>query len=294
MPKSSASTNHPVFTSIEHEIIVLYAVWDMIGEMVNFDMFEKLASLENTNLMFSTSTHTRLFNVLLVDFLSSPQKDRSRGSLPFGLPPTPKSGRPSDNSYLYYLREICKSPRFDGDTGQLFSAVKSFCDWLDTECLVEKVWLAEISVSANVRASRLSLLKICGNIGKHNFSRLEANVGEIARILASSGAPIDEQQAFLALPSFYEWFHRNFFVYHSSTIAEFLNNLRWAIFRYLQPEFSRSYTRPEPQDIRYSFKYPEDCQQPLARSMYWDLMNNVREEPYFPTFTVTSSLKNQY
>ena len=110
----------------------------------------------------------------------------------------------------------------------------------------------------------------------------------------SSGAPIDEQQAFLALPSFYEWFHRNFFVYHSSTIAEFLNNLRWAIFRYLEPEFLRSYTKPEPQDIRYSFKYPEDCQQPLARSMYWDLMNDVREEPYFPTFTVTRSLKNQY
>jgi hypothetical protein len=70
-----------------HEVIILYAVWDMIAEMVNFNMFEKLASHEKTNLMFSTSTHARLFNVLLVDFFSSPQKNRSRGSLPFGLPP---------------------------------------------------------------------------------------------------------------------------------------------------------------------------------------------------------------
>jgi len=262
--------------------------------MVNFEMFDRLASHENTNVMFSTPTHTRLFNVLLADFLSAPQKDRRRGSLPFGLPATPKDGRPSERCYLHYLRELCKSPCFSSDTGQLSKAVESFCDWLDTECLVDGVWLSEISVAANVRAPRLQLLKICGNISKHNFSRLEANVREIIDIFEKSGAPIDEQQAFLALPSFYEWFHRNFFIYHSSTIAEFLNNLRWAIFAYLRPEFVRSYTPPEPGDMRYAYKYPDNCRQPLARSMYWDLMNNIRQEPYFPLFTATRSLKSQY
>lgn len=75
MPKSPAPTNRPIFTGIEHEVIILYAVWDMIDEMVNFNMFEKFAGREDTSLMFSTSTHTHLFNVLLADFLSSPQKN---------------------------------------------------------------------------------------------------------------------------------------------------------------------------------------------------------------------------
>jgi hypothetical protein len=294
MTESAESPEPTKFSELEREVIILYAVWSMIDELVNFEMFELLASTENTNLMFSTATHARLFNVLLADFLSSPQKDRKRGTLPFGLPPTPREGVLSQQSYLYYLSGLCEDPKLDKRTEALANAVSSFRDWLDAECVVPEVWLAEIGVQANVRAPRLELLKICGNIGKHNFSRLEVNVRDIMRILENSGQPLTEQQAFIALPSFYEWFHRHFFVYHSSTIAEYLNNLRWALFGYLRHEFQRSFVPPAKGDIVYSFMVPEDCQQPLAREMYWGLMNHVRGKPYFPAFTVTKSLKMQY
>jgi hypothetical protein len=105
--------------------------------------------------------------------------------------------------------------------------------------------------------------------------------------------PLDKQQAFLALPSFYEKFHDDFFVYHSSTIAEYLNNIRWSIYRYLQAEFSRSYCPSPPGDFRYKFSYPENCQQTLARSMYWALMNHMRQRPYFPEFSVSQSFKKE-
>ncbi len=74
------------FSSIEHEIISLYAVWDMIDDMVNFDMFEGVSTNADTNVLLSTSTHTRLFNILLADFLAVPQADCNRKTLPFGLP----------------------------------------------------------------------------------------------------------------------------------------------------------------------------------------------------------------
>lgn len=282
------------FSSLEHEVISLYAVWDMIDEMVNYEMFVALPSRVDTNVMFSTSTHTRLFNVLLADFLAVPRADRNRKTLPFGLPRPPRGGAPSDDTFLFYLEHICVAPSFPGDAMPLHKIVTEFRQWLDAECVVPNVWLSEISIEADIRATRLSLLKICGNIGKHNFSKLEVCVRDIRDILGRSGAAVDEQQAFRALPSFYEWFHRNFFVYHSSTIAEFLNNLRWAIYRYLKPEFERSYIPPQGPDPRYSYTYPVDCRQPLAKSMYWELMNKTRREPYFPAFSVSRSFKTQY
>ncbi|WP_277038907.1 hypothetical protein [Caballeronia mineralivorans] len=63
MSKSSASKNHPNFTGIEREIIILCAVWDMIGKMVNFNMFEKLVSRENTPIMSASISGSASLNV---------------------------------------------------------------------------------------------------------------------------------------------------------------------------------------------------------------------------------------
>ena len=43
------------------------------------------------------------------------------------------------------------------------------------------------------------------------------------------------------MENFADWFLDDIFVYHSSPIGEFLNNIRWAIYEYLQPEFRRSW-----------------------------------------------------
>src|SRR5215218_1142153 len=55
-----------------------------------------------------------------------------------------------------------------------------------------------------------------------------------ARFMAESKMRLD---ALLALADFYEKFHTDILNYHASTIAEFLNNIRWGIYEYLQPEF---------------------------------------------------------
>lgn len=282
------------FTDTEHEIIVLYAVWRMIDEMVNYGMFVKFNKTKDTNLLFETAAHKRLFNILLSDFLSAPSKHRNSKSMPFGLHKIPAGMQLSASSFLFYLENVTNNPLFGGDILPLRRVVQEFKLWLDEECTVDGVWLSSINVEVDLRAPRFQLLKICGNIGKHNFSRLEVNVLEIKEILSRNGKVIDVQQAYMALDDFYEWFHDHFFAYHSSTIAEFLNNIRWAIFRYLQKQYARSYIPPKSGDPRYSYSYPPDCNQPIARGMFWDLMNSVRSKPDFPEFSVSSSSKSLY
>ncbi len=57
----------------------------------------------------------------------------------------------------------------------------------------------------------------------------------------------------LALGDFYERFHTDILNYHSSTIAEFLNNIRWGIYEYLQPEFRRSIVWEESNPRKYRY-----------------------------------------
>jgi hypothetical protein len=73
-----------------------------------------------------------------------------------------------------------------------------------------------------------------------------------------------------------------------------LNNIRWGIYDYLEPEFSRSYTKADAAALWYEFDYPDAFASGLARAMYWGLMNWVRATPYMPRFEVTEYLKMQY
>ena len=54
----------------EQECIVLNSAWEMIDGMVNWAMFVRNDRTDPTNLTFETSQHSRLFIVLLGDFLS--------------------------------------------------------------------------------------------------------------------------------------------------------------------------------------------------------------------------------
>ncbi len=280
------------FNETEQEAIILNAMWGMIDDMVNYEMFVKAERTTDVVLMFSTSTHMRLFNVLLVDFLSQPQP-RQGGSVPFDLPQPPPNARQADLTHLFYLRQVCAAPKLGPDASMIAGPLDGFSDWLEAEAVVEKVWLPSINTELDFRIGRLQFMKICGDIAKHNFLRLSQNVKRLRQVLEANSHSIDEGQAYLVLPEFYEWFHRNIFAYHSSTIAEYLNNLRLGIFAYLQPEFARAYHEVEPRPM-YRFHIPSAITHPLAKEMYWELMNMVRARPYMPRFEVSRYAKMHY
>lgn len=289
----TASDEEITYTDTEQEIIILRAVWDLIDGMVNYQIFEKDHGKVGAELKFKTPSAARLFNILLADFLSKPKKYRSKKE-PFNLPKAPKEPTDIDRTFLFYLRHLCDNPILNKESGRIQKPMERFIDWLEGECFVEKVWFGSIDIEMDIRVKRLLLLKICGNIAKHSFAGLGWCVERIKEVLEENGKEIDSGQGFLILPEFYEWFHDDILNYHATMIAEHLNNIRWGIFDYLQPEPSQSFEKADPHPINYRFNYPDDCLHPLAKAMYWDLMNQVRTPPYFPIFTTSKWLRKRY
>lgn len=281
---------------VEQECIILNSVWQMVDDMVNWAMFVKHDRTEPTNMMFETSQHSRLFVILLGDFLSQLRAFKGQ-PIPLGLRAPPSNARPSDLTFLYYMMQVCANPQFAPQASNLQTCTETFATWLEEEFVASGVNLHAINVVADIRVPRYRYIKICGDIAKHNLARLSTNVAHIRRLLDASGHPVSEQDAYLAVDNFFEWFHADIFIYHSSQIAEFLNNIRWAIFDYLQPEYTRSWHRPAGADLdslRYAYYYPPGCDEPLARAMYWNLMNRVRGKPWVHRFVVHESFKQRY
>jgi len=118
------------------------------------------------------------------------------------------------------------------------------------------------------------------------------NARHLRKLLRNAGHEVTEEESYLAIPNFFAWFFDDCFMYSLSRIAEFLNEIRWAIFDYLQPEYRRAW-RPV-DDVVYEYDIPPPITQPAARAMYWDLMNRVRHRPWIPRFVVTEYLKMRH
>lgn len=277
------------YSSLDREIIILAAAWDLIGSMVHYAHFEKEHAVKNAALMFRTREASKLFLIILADFLSLPRDGT------FGLS-RPTAEGSLGQTYLGLLLNVASAPSFKGDVTLLVSSAKSFAEWLDGFAEVEDVWLPSIERNGTLRVRRMDYLKICGTISKHGFTRLGDVVGKLRTILAANGTAIDEGQSYLVIPEFQEWFQENIFIASSTRVAWHLNEIRWGIYHYLVSEFRRAYI---PTDVisgaqMYRYDVPPEITDPLVRSVYWDLMNNVRSPPYFPRFTVNPYMWGVY
>jgi hypothetical protein len=126
------------FSALDREIITLAAVWDLIGSMVHYGHFVKEHRVENPTLMFKTREASKLFLIILADFLSLPRD----GTL--GLS-KPKAEGSMGKTYLGHLQRVIADPKFPGDNTLLASSSKTFADWLDGFAVVENVWLPSIN-----------------------------------------------------------------------------------------------------------------------------------------------------
>ena len=263
----------------EVEVILLKAVKEIIDSLVNFEMLELVGQDPDSQILFRTSTHQKFFNIMLVDFLSA----------------TDERAPVRRTSYLSGLRSIANRPAFDIENSieSLRAATADFVNWLEQE--VEVVtWFPSISIETPLKLSRLAFLKMCGNISKHNFLRAIGVAEELRGVLAKNGIQVQLEEALVSLAEFYERFHTDILNYHSSTIAEFLNNVRWGIYEYLQPEFQRSIVWEGGDPPKYRYTYPDEVAAQFAKDCYWDLMNEVRSPPYVRRFHVTKWLKLRY
>lgn len=286
------------FTKLEQEAIILNAVMGMVDDMVNYAIFCSLGERrENTNLLPQTSDTLRQFAILLRDFLS-PVKSLNKNPMPFGLPePTQKNSRATDNTTLFYLARICKNPLIGTDVTCITKLVYDFTEWLEASAFVPKVWLANIGVEVDLTIKRIDFIRMGGDIGKHNFLRLGGQAAKLQKILNENGVMIDESQAYAALPDCWDWFHTHLFGYHASTIAEFLNNIRYAIRLYVTPVAKARYRITGKIDDHldmYTYDRPAEIVNEFAWAQYYSLLDSTWRRPNFPPFSVTQSLKNQF
>ena len=282
--------------AIEQECIILNSVWAMIDDMVNWAIFVRPELSDFSHLRFESPGHAELFNIRLGDFLSQLRAFKGQ-PIPFGLNTPPSNTSPTNLTFIFHLRQVVTDPRLGGDAAGLGVATEAFASWLEGDFFAEGVNLADINVVADIRISRQRYLKICGDIAKHHLARLAANAKQVRDLLHASGHPITEQDSYLALPSFYEWFHRDIFIYHSSLIAKFLNDIRWQVYSYLQPEFNHSWHLKDEwigSFQPYGYVYPADCCEPVARAMYWEVMNRVRGRPWITPFEIDDAFKLRY
>jgi hypothetical protein len=268
---------HP--NAIEEEVVLLKAINELIDSMVNSELLALIGNDPDSQILFHSNIQQRFFNIILVDFLSQTDKRAP-------IKPT---------SYLAGLNTICKNPSFNvaNSVRALEKATKQFVEWLEQEVKVD-ICLPSIDEKTTLKISRITFLRMCGNISKHNFLRLGRVANELKEALNQSSISIEIDDALLLLANFYERFHVDIFNYHSSTIAEFLNNIRWGIYEYLQPEFQRSIVWGEGDPPKYQYTYPEGLNSNFARECYWELMNEVRNPPYVRRFEVTKWLKLRY
>jgi hypothetical protein len=267
------------YSKTEEEVIVLRVITDLIDSLINYSIFKVVGESPTANILFHTSTHQKLFNILLVDLLSKTD-ERLLGR---------------KVSYLDALCEICNQPSFDvkGSIAGLKSAVASFANWLAFEPTVD-AWLPSITSEVKLTLPRSTFIRICGNVSKHSLLRQSQPARDLKTLLENAGVSLTLNEAVLALEDFYERFHSDIFNYHSSTIAELLNEIQWGAYDYLLPEYQRSYVYDGGPMLRYHFCHPNEVQSDLAKSLYEDLMNWIRCKPIVEKFTVTKYLKMRY
>jgi hypothetical protein len=269
-------------TPLEQEIITLKAVMDMIGDMVNHEVMTFHFSDTDTSIMFKTMTHMAFFNIILVDLLSKPSGFFS-----------------NDKSYFDRLEEICVNPSMGNtqDIRELAEAVCAFARWLSEEVPVQNRWFPSLNLQIDLRIKRNIFIGICGNIAKHNFTQLTRQADRLRRVFCENGQAVSLDKCILALQDFREQFYKDIFHYHSSTIAEFLNNIRWGVHSYAAPVRERCVENCYDEELHlnaYKYHCPGGVNSDLGKACYWSLMDDVRQRPYIRRFEVTKYLKMRY
>lgn len=267
-------------TPTDTEVIGLSAASSSLNSMVNFRLLQLFGSGSDVEVRFNTSECQQLFSIFFGDFL-----ERVDSAL---------SG-PDKINCLELLQRICQTPQLNEDATIEFlrEPVSDLAEWLGTEIKV-KTWLPSIDQELEIQLRRQEFIAVCGNISKHNFARLTITAGKLAGILKRAGTDLTEIETLPVLDDFYTQFHENVFNYHGGMIAQLLNNVRWGIHEYLQPQYLRAYTPPPPSQIMYSYRQPPSLTVAFARLCFEDLMNDVRRKPYLPRFTILPYLVERY
>lgn len=262
----------PMLSDPEREVVVLSSVMDIIDDMVNHVIFSFPGRGTILQPFPKTSTTQAYFALRLSDFLS--QTDRDIGI--------------AKVSCLGHLAQIVESPSL-GDATGLRASVKQFVDWLNEKKTFANVWLPTLDIQTSLTPSRLSWLKVTGNLQKHDALRSTGTAEDIVKWLSEQGHTVHRMDVLGALDDFREWLAQDALSAYIPKVGFLLNELRWETFEYLRPYYQKHYVTAWENDLqfdRYSFTADLRITTPFACGQRHALLNWVRKEPIVTRFSV--------
>ncbi|KAG9613501.1 hypothetical protein KCV01_g1158, partial [Aureobasidium melanogenum] len=262
----------PTLSTAEREAVVLASTMGIIDDMVNHVIFSFLGEGEHRQPMPTTATARSYFALRLSDFLSQTDKD-------IGIPTIP---------YLRHLSQIVQQPSF-GDPAPLRQVIHPLSTWLRERKTFNKVWLPTLSIEVNLSPTRLSWLKVAGNLQKHDVLRSTGTAREIAEWLADADHDLGHMEILGALDDFRSWLTDDAFSAYIVPLAYWLNELRWATFGYLLPYYNVNYVQSWDEHLqfhRYRFEDDPRVTTPFAKAQRHELLNWIRKHPIVARFSV--------
>ncbi|QWT22082.1 hypothetical protein KPL74_08755 [Bacillus sp. NP157] len=265
----------------EREAIGLCVCTAALDDLVNHDLMQLTINGDGEmEVRFHARAHRSLFLIRLLDFVS---EKGSAGLL--GV----------KSSCLDVLEQVADQPVLGDQCGGegLAAAVVALKSWMDAP-ITPTVWLPSIGTNARLSVTRHQLLEISGNQAKHNPSRLSAVSGKLQAILGAAGHQVAIDKVPFALGDLRDHLEGNLFIYYATWIAELLNNVRWAIHRYLEPVYRTVYRKESRFEGDYTFALPPGLTRGSAPHMWFhDLMNHVRSGPIVPPFRAWRFLREE-
>lgn len=283
VPPNQALTMHS-YSPETKEVIALSVSLDALERMVNHSLFEFLPLSDGSDQVearFKDAPHLQLFYIRLLDFaLEGGSKEL------FG----------EKISCLDLLKNIGNNPKLSTSESarDLSICVTELRDWLET-VIHPNLWLAEMDINVRLSVTRLQLLKITGNQAKHNLGRLTGVAAQVRESLKAHGHEVAPEAAPFALEGFREHLEQNLFIYYGSWLAELINNLTWAIYRYILPIYNQQVIfldGPHSGSYRYKPLMQTDLSSPDQAWLY-RLLNEARHPPAIERFRAPSYLKQR-
>ncbi len=231
--------------------------------MVHYSHFTKQHRVEDAVLMFQTREASKIFLIILADFLSLPRDGT------FGLS-RPGAEGSLGRTYLGHILNVASAPNFKGDVTLLTSSVRLFASgWMA---------LPMSQMSGCLRSSATDHLHVyVGWIISRFVEQFRSTGSRVSVMLLRNCAKSSPKmvrksmkgRATFVIPEFQEWFQDNIFIASSTRVAWHLNEIRWGIYHYLVSEFRRAYI---PTEVvtgaqMYRFDIPHEITEPLVRSM---------------------------
>lgn len=268
------------------EVIGLSIAFEALKSMVNRSMLDVLHLSDGSGeveVRFKSTPHRDLFYIRLLDFAHEGGSRRLLGTA-------------TDMSCLEILETVGSAPRLSTPESaqELAHAAAQLRTWLE-HTVQPKFWLGEIDINARLSVTRLQLLKIVGNQAKHNMSRLTGVCGQVQKLLADNGHDVAFELMPFAIEDLRAHLGENMFIYYGSWLAELLNDLTWALYRYVRPIYQRQIVfeeGPLPGFYRYEPLAGVDPKSP-AHFWLYRLLNDARSTPYIPPFRASHYLKQQ-